>query len=49
MQPQQPIISDPDTPQQTPQREIIDDPDIPSDAPVDDVYEPASEGPDVTD
>jgi hypothetical protein len=29
MQPQEPIINDPDVPDQTPQTEIINDPDLP--------------------
>lgn len=36
-------------PVQTPQDEVIPDPDVPITAPVDDVYEPDTEAPDVTD
>jgi hypothetical protein len=50
MQPQEPIINDPDdAPNTTPGGDVINDPDIPVDAPVDDVYEPNIEGPDVVD
>ena len=49
MQPQEPVIFDPDVPGQTPDQEIIDDPDIPDQTPVDDVDEPNTEGPIVTD
>jgi hypothetical protein len=49
MQPQEPVINDPDY-TSTPDTEVIDDPDIPVDAPVDDVYEPVLEdSPDIVD
>ncbi len=41
MQPEEPVINDPDdAPGTVPGADIINDPDIPADAPVDDVYEP---------
>jgi hypothetical protein len=50
MQPQEPVINDPDdAPGTVPGDDVINDPDIPVDAPVDDVYEPDSEGPDIVD
>jgi hypothetical protein len=49
MQPQEPVINDPGDVPSTPNEEVINDPDIPTDAPVDDVYEPASEGPAIAD
>jgi hypothetical protein len=50
MQPQEPVINDPDdAPDSLPGADIIDDPDIPVYAPVDDVYEPDTESPDVVD
>jgi hypothetical protein len=49
MQPQEPVINDPGEVPTTPTTEVIQDPDIPIDAPVDDVFDPATEEPDVTD
>ena len=50
MQPQQPVINDPDVPTTSPDTEIIDDPDLPPDTLVDDVAEPSFDDlPDVTD
>jgi hypothetical protein len=50
MQPQEPIINDPDdAPDTLPGADVINDPDIPVNAPVDEVYEPDTEGPDVVD
>jgi hypothetical protein len=50
MQPQEPFVRDPeDPPGQTPQREVIEDPDMPLEAPIDDVFDPTTEAPDVTD
>jgi hypothetical protein len=49
MQPREPIIDDPIPPDRTPHGEVIGDPDVPLEAPVDDVYDPVTEGPDVTD
>jgi hypothetical protein len=49
MQPQEPVINDPDY-TSDPDTEVINDPDIPVDAPVDDVYEPVLEdSPDIVD
>jgi hypothetical protein len=48
MHPHEPVI-DPMPADQTPHGEVIDDPDVPLQAPVDDVYEPITEAPDVTD
>jgi hypothetical protein len=48
MQPQEPVIKDPGEVPSTPASAIINDPDI-AEAPVDDVYDPASEGPAIVD
>jgi len=48
MQPQKSVINDPDDVPSTPATAIINDPDI-AEAPVDDVYDPASEGPAIVD
>jgi hypothetical protein len=49
MQPQEPIISDPESPYVPPSQEIINDPDLPPQTPVDDVDDPGPDGPAIVD